>query len=394
MFKFKKFFSGLSTDTFLLSSVSLFADISTEMLYPILPIFLTQTLKASGSVLGIVEGVANATQNIVQGFAGLISDELHKRKSLAIIGYTISAFSKPLIGFSTIWQQVLGIRFLDRLGTGTRSAPRDALIAASVSNQNRGKAFGLEGIGDNLGAFLGPLIAVFLLFFLHINIRSIFLLAFIPGFLSIIAIMLVKERGVQATAKSKLVINFKSFPKTYWKYIAATAIFGIGASSSSFLILQTKSIGISLEATILIYAFFNLAAAISSYPSGFLSDKFGRKNILLFSILVFITAYLGFAASTNFFIIAILFVFYGIYQGIFRSIGKALASDLVPVSLRASGIGWYSATVGITSLIASIVSGLLWDKIGHSFVFIYGAIFAFMGLIAMSVLVNKRNSNF
>ena len=160
----QRYFSGLSKNTFLLAFASLFADISTEMLYPVLPIFLTQTLNASGSVVGLVEGIAQATQNIVQGFSGTLSDKLQKRKSLALAGFLLAAMAKPLIGLSTAWQGVLSARVLDRFGAGTRSAPRDALIASSVDEANRGRAFGLEGIGDNVGAFLGPLLAVFLIF--------------------------------------------------------------------------------------------------------------------------------------------------------------------------------------------------------------------------------------
>src|ERR1035441_718760 len=172
-----RYFAGLSRNTFLLAVTSLFADISTEMLVPILPIFLTQTLKASGSVVGLVEGVAEATQNIVQGFSGSLSDKLQRRKPIALVGYLLAAVAKPLMGVATAWQGVLGGRFLDRLGTGTRSAPRDALIASSANEADRGKAFGLEGVGDNAGAFLGPLLAILLLTGLHLHIRLIFYLA-------------------------------------------------------------------------------------------------------------------------------------------------------------------------------------------------------------------------
>jgi sugar phosphate permease len=167
-----RYFAGLSRNTYLLACASLFADISTEMLYPLLPIFLTQTLKASGSVVGLVEGIAEATQNIVQGFSGWLSDKLQRRKPIAIVGYSLSAIAKPLIGLATAWPGVLGARFLDRFGAGARTAPRDALIASSVGEKDRGKAFGLEGVGDNAGAFFGPLIAVSLLFALGLDIRG------------------------------------------------------------------------------------------------------------------------------------------------------------------------------------------------------------------------------
>jgi MFS family permease len=388
-----RFFAGVSRDTVLLAFTSLFSDISSEMLYPILPIFLTQMLHASGSIVGLVEGIAQATQNIIQGFSGWLSDKLQKRKSLALAGYLLSAVAKPLIGLAQMWQGVLGGRFMDRLGAGFRSAPRDALIASSVAEENRGKAFGLEGIGDNLGAFLGPLLAVVLLMSFHLDIRWIFYLAIIPGLLSVLMILLVHERSVPVTAKSKIDVSLRKFPKTYWTYLLVTALFGVGNSSNSFLILQTRRMGASLEATILIYAGFNLVAALISYPAGSLSDTWGRRTVLLMSFLVFFVSYLGFAHAKSIVLIAILFVFYGLFQGIFRSVGKAFAADFVPEHLRASGVGWYSATVGLLGLVANIVAGFLWDRISHAAVFYYGAAFAVVGSVGLLVLIPGRHIN-
>ena len=387
---FQRYFSGLSRNTFLLALASLFADISTEMLYPVLPIFLTQILNASGSVVGLVEGIAGATQNIVQGLSGFLSDRLQRRKSIALAGYFLTAIAKPLIGLSTVWQGVLGARVLDRLGAGTRSAPRDALIASSVHETIRGRAFGLEGAGDNAGAFLGPLLAAFLIVTWELDIRYIFYLALIPGLLAFLMVMFVKERPAEVSAKAKIDVSFRQFQRDYWKYLLVTALFGIGNSSNAFLILRTQDIGASLEATILIYAGFNLVAAGISYPAGFLSDQWGRRNVLLLSFLIFLATYLGFASTQNVVVIAVLFVSYGLYQGIFRAVGKALASDFVPEHLQASGIGWYNTAVGLAGLVASIVAGLLWDHIGPSAVFLYGAAFAAVGCIALPVFVPAR----
>jgi MFS family permease len=389
----RRYFAGVSKNIVLLAFTSLFADISSEMLYPVLPIFLTQTLHASGSVVGLVEGIAQATQNIVQGLSGWLSDKLQKRKSLALAGYLLSAIAKPLIGFARAWQGVLGARFLDRFGAGWRSAPRDALIASCAAEENRGRAFGLEGIGDNLGAFLGPLLAVVLLLSFHFNIRWIFYLAIVPGLLAVLMILLVQEQPVPVAAKSKIDINLRQFPKAYWIYLLVTALFGIGNSSNSFLILQTKGIGASLEASILIYSGFNLVAALISYPAGSLSDTWGRRNVLLASFIIFFIAYLGFARAKSVVLIATLFASYGLFEGIFRSVGKAFAADFVPEHLRASGVGWYSATVGLLGLVASIVAGLLWDRIGHAAVFYYGAAFAVVGSIGLLVLIPARQNN-
>ena len=384
---FQRYCGGLSRNTFLLAFASLFADISTEMLYPVLPVFLTQTLKASGSVVGLIDGFAQATQNIVQGFSGAWSDRLQKRKSIALIGYFLAALGKPLMGLSTIWQGVFGARLLDRVGTGIRSAPRDALIASSVTEENRGRAFGLEGVGDNAGAFFGPLLAVFLLYSLEIGIRTIFYVAVIPGLLAFCMVLLVSERPAVVAAKSKIDISLRQFPRAYWMYLAATALFGFGNSSNAFLILRTQDIGASLETTILIYAAFNLVAALVSYPAGALSDAWGRKNLLLASFIIFLIAYLGFAVTQNILVIGGLFIFYGLFQGIFRAVGKAFAADFVPERLRASGVGWYSTTVGVLQLAASVVGGLLWDQVGHAAVFYYGAAFAVVGSAGLLLLI-------
>ena len=387
----QRYFGGLTRDTFLFAFTSLFADISTEMLYPVLPVFLTQTLKATGSIVGLVDGFAQAAQNIVQGFSGALSDKLQKRKRIALAGYLVAAVAKPLMGLSTVWQGVFGARLLDRLGAGTRSAPRDALVASSVDEKDRGKAFGLEGFGDNAGAFLGPLLAVFLLYALHVGIRTIFYLAIIPGLLAFFMVLLVKERHAVVAAKSKIDVSLRQFPKGYWQYLLVIALFGLGSSSNSFLILRTQDLGVSLETTILIYAAFNLVAALISYPAGSLSDRWDRKHILLASFVIFLITYLGFALTRNILLIAALFAFYGAYQGVFRAVGKALASDFVPEHLRASGVGWYSTTVGLLQLVASVVAGLLWDRIGHAAVFYYGAVFAVIGSIGLLVLIPGKH---
>lgn len=387
----KKYFAGLTKNSFLLACASLFSDISTEMLYPLLPIYLTQNLKANGSIVGIIEGIAQATQNIIQGFSGYISDKLQKRKPIALVGYILSAISKPFMGIVNAWPGFLAARFSDRLGAGTRAAPRDALIASSVAEEHKGKAFGLEGIGDNLGAFLGPLIAILLFFSFHLKIRSLFYLAIIPGLLAVVMILLVKEKN-SAGVKSKINIQFSHFPKAYWKYLMVIALFGIGNSSNSFLILLLQSRGVSLINIILVYAMFNLAAAIISYPAGSLSDKFGRKPVLLISFFIFLISYAGFAFISDILLIGILFIFYGLFQGIFRSAGKSFAADFVPPHLRASSIGWYSSIVGLSGLFASIIAGQLWDHISHASVFIFGAVFSLAAIIFLIISIPDTGS--
>lgn len=385
-------FSGLSRDTFLLTFASLFADISTEMLYPILPIFITQVLKDSPAIVGVIEGIAVASQYIIQGFSGWLADRFQKKKTIALVGYALAALAKPFIGFSTVWHQVLAARFTDRLGSGTRSAPRDALIAGSAAEDSRGKAFGLEGIGDNLGAFFGPLIAIALLYGFHVDLRSIFYLAFIPGVVAFILILFVREKKIQKSKPVVFHFSFSAFPTSYWKYIAITALFGLGNSSNSFLILQARNVGIPLLFTILIYAGFNLVAALSSYPAGALSDKWGRKTLLLISFVIYAITYFGFGMSTNIATLGFLFLFYGIHGGMYRTIGKAFATDNISPELRATAIGIFSMTVGFSGLAANLIAGQLWVHVSPAAAFYTGAAFSGIAIISGYYLIlnNKK----
>lgn len=382
--------AGLTRNTAFLAAASFFADVSTEMLYPILPIFLTQTLHASGSIVGLIEGGAQATQNIVQGLSGTVSDRWRKHKAIAMAGFVVAALAKPLMGLAAAWPGVFGARLLDRIGTGTRSAPRDALVAESVEAKDRGRAFGLESFGDNAGAFLGPLIAVALIYALQVRIRAVFYLALIPGLLAFAMVALVREQPTPPTAESKTDGDARSLPAAYWRYLLVTTIFGIGNSSSSFLILQTRDIGASLPLTILIYAAFNLVAALISYPAGLWSDRWSRRNLLLVAYVIFTVAYLGFASTHSVPVIALAFAGYGLFQGVFRAVGKAFATDFAPTGLRATAVGWYNTTIGVLGLFASVVAGLLWDRVGHAAVFFYGAAAAAAGCVALVLLVPRN----
>jgi len=383
--------SGFSKNTILVTAGSFFADLSTEMLTPILPIFLTQVLHANGAVVGLVDGIAQAVRNMIDGFSGSISDKLQKRRVIVLSGYAMAAVAKPLMGISTIWQGVLAARMLDRLGAGVRSAPRDAIVASSVDKRHRGSGFGLEGLGEHAGAFLGPLVTVLLLYALQFDMRVIFYLAFIPSVLAFAILFLVKEQPSETKASERIIVHPRKFPALYWRYLLAVAIFSIGNSSNAFLILRTQEVGTSLLVTILIYAGFNLVAAAVSYPLTSLSDKWGRKIVLLGSFIVFLAVYLGFSLAESLMSIIVLFLLYGVYQGIFRSVGRALATDLAPRDLRASGIGWFSATVGLCQLVASLVAGVLWDHFGHSAPFIFGVASAAAGTLAIFFLLPGKH---
>ena len=372
----------------LLAFTSFCADVSSEMLYPVLPIFLTQELGAPASIVGIVEGAAEATQNIVQGLSGWYADRIRRNKPVALVGYGLAALAKPAIGLATTWPLVLAGRVADRLGTGIRSAPRDALIAGSVDESRRGAAFGFEGAGDNLGAVVGPLVAAVLLYVLQITTRSLFFLAFVPGAAAFILVSLVTEARRDSEQRDRPArLRVLELPANYWKYLLCVAVFSIGNSSNAFIILKATSIGIPTELTVIVYAAFNFVAAAVSYPAGDLSDRWGRKRLFVAGLGVFIVAYVGFALSVNPVVVALLFIVYGAYQGVFRSVGKAFATDLVPEQARATGIGLYASTVGLGALVASAIGGQLWVLVGPAATFVYGAVFAALGGLLLLVLV-------
>jgi MFS family permease len=382
-----RFTSGLSRDTYLLSLTSLLADSSTEMLYPVLPFFITHVLGASAGTLGGIEGVANATQYLSQGPSGWLSDRLTSRRRLAAAGYLVAALAKPVIGSSGSWPQALAGRFADRLGSGTRSAPRDAMIAASAGGDARGRAFGLEGFGDNLGAFVGPLLCLLFIFTLRFPIRSVFYLALVPGLAAFFLVLLVRDPRPDQERDHAGRGGIRELPSGYWKYLLATGLFGLGNSTNALLILRAQNIGLSLETTILIYAGFNLCASLASFPSGYLSDHLGRKRMLLAGLAIFVVTYAGFALGGNLVVVGVLFVLYGAFQGTYRAVGKALASDLSPGRLRGTGLGLYSATVGLTALVASVTGGQLWDRLGPPSTFWYGAVLGLAGMVAVAFLV-------
>jgi MFS family permease len=383
-------FAGLSRNTVLLALASLFSDIAAEMLYPVVPIFLTQTLRAGGGAVGLIEGVAVATRNLAMGISGQVSDRLARRKPIALVGYALAAVAKPMTGLAVGWPAVLGARFADRLGSGVRTAPRDALVAASADPAHQGKAFGLEGAGDNAGAFIGPLLAVALISLAAAPLRWIFFLSAVPGIIAFCLVVLVKEPSVATPPKATLDVAPARFSLAWRRYLLATALFGLGKSGNAFLILRANELGLSLIDTILVYAGYNLLAALISYPAGALSDRFGRRNLVIAALCIFAVSYCGFALSRSPLVVSALFVLLGAHQGVYRTAGKALASDLSPPALRAGGIGWFSAVGGLCALVAALVAGQLWDHHLRGVVFVIGAVGAAAGAAALALLVGAR----
>ena len=377
---------GLSPNVIRLGIVSLLTDISSEMIYPVTPIFLTSVLNAPMEVVGLIEGVAEATASIVGGISGFISDKIRRRRPLVFIGYFLSAISKLLIAAAGSWRFVLGARVSDRLGKGIRVAPRDALLSESVDDAHRGKAFGWHRAFDTIGAVAGPLAALVLLR-LEVNIRHVFAIAFIPAIAGVLVIPLVREmRGnpktiVQGEAdKTK---GSRALPSIFKRYLAVWSIFSLTNSSNVFLILKAKEVGYSVVGVTAIYALYNAVYAAMSPYLGSLSDRLGRRSVLGSGFIVFAMVYIGFAFASSRFLIASLFMIYGIYMAATDGVAKAFAIDLVGRERRATAIGIMGGVTGISTLLASSVAGWLWESVGSYAVFLYGAAGAIVGAVGI-----------
>jgi MFS family permease len=378
---------GVLTPTVVkLGLVSLFADISSEMLYPITPIFLTTVLGASMSSVGLIEGFAEAAASLLKTYSGAWSDRIGRRTPFIAFGYFLAAVGKPLIGFSSSWPQVFFARGLDRTGKGLRTAPRDALLAESVPENLRGAAFGWHRAMDTMGAAIGPLFALLYLSRRgEQNLRSLYFWALIPGLVAVAISLLVKEKS-PAPRKTQSPLRFfdwKSFTPAFKTYLLSWTLFSLTNSSDVFLLMKAKACGIGLSAVILLYCGYNLVYSIFSPYFGGLSDHVGRKKLLLFGLGIFALVYTGFAAAARPWQFCVLFAVYGLYMAATDGIGKALAVDLVPAERKATGLGALGTVTGFSTIVASTVAGILWDQFGASSALLYGAAGAVLAAIVL-----------
>lgn len=384
---------GVSRNVFVLGLVSFFQDISSEMIYPLLPLFLATVIQADKAVIGLIEGVAESTASVSKVFSGWLSDRGGKRKSLTFWGYFLSVATRPFLFISTSWSQVLGVRFADRLGKGVRTAPRDALIAETSQEDKRGRSYGFHRAMDSMGAVVGPLIAFAILPLVGGSYRKVFLIAVIPGIVALFLFRFVREKkrsaGVQRSAEVPK-LSFKGFNRRLKLLIFVVILFSIGNSSDVFLILRARDLGITVGLVLLVYTLFNTIYALFSVPAGVLSDRVGRKTVLILGYGIFGLVYLGFALATSTVFVWFLFVFYGLYKGIADTVERAFVADLAPEEQRGTALGVYHSSVGLAFLPASIIGGLLWDKIGPPATFFYGALTAFSAAALLSLLIYEK----
>jgi MFS family permease len=364
--------------------VSFFTDVSSEMIVPVLPIFLTTVLGAPVAAVGLIEGVAESTASIVRVFAGAISDRTGRRKPLMLFGYALANLTKPLLALSTAWPQVLAIRFADRLGKGIRGAPRDALIADSVDQTVRGRAFGFHRAMDTAGAAVGPLVASATLAFVGDNARVVFWLASLPGIVSVlIGWWLLKDRPVPPKDSSTPRLGFRDVGRGFAVFTGVSTLFSLGNSSDAFLILRAQNVGMAVAVIPLAYFGFNALYALLATPAGILSDRVGRWPLLVTGYAVFALVYAGFAVAGDALIVGGLFLVYSLYYALTEGVGRALITDLVPPSLRATAMGTYATATGAALLPASLVAGALWDGFGPGAPFAYGATLAALAVVLL-----------
>lgn len=378
---------SLGRNVVALTLVSFFTDFSSEIIYPLLPLFLTTTLGASAAMLGVIEGAAETVASLLKVGSGWWSDRVRRRKPLVVAGYVLASLVRPLVAIAQSATHVLAIRLIDRIGKGIRTSPRDALIADSVDPSVRGRAFGIHRAGDHLGAVAGPLAAFALLQWGGMTLRQVFWVAAIPAALAIVVVVLaVREpaRPVEPALRPDL-----SAPlgRRFWSMLAVVFLFTLGNSSDAFLILRASQLGIGIAFIPIIWAVLHAVKAVSSAPGGALSDRVGRTPLLVAGWLLYAAIYLGFARASETWHAWGLFAAYGVVFGLTEGTEKALVADLVPAERRGTAYGWYNLAIGIGALPASLLFGVLWDRYGSATAFMTGAALAALAALAISVVV-------
>lgn len=395
----KNLLRNMPRNLWAVSLTSFFMDISSEMVINILPLFLSNVLGVKTNIIGVIEGVAEATASLLKVFSGWLSDKLKARKWLAVTGYAFSALSKPFFFFASSWGMVAGVRWADRVGKGIRTAPRDALVADSTREEQRGLAFGIARAADTAGAMLGILIAVLVIWLAQSNsatlqagtFRTVVLISLIPAVLAVLSLAL-GARDVPIKGQREMPrFAFRALGKPFMIFMVIVGIFDIGNSSDAFLVLRAQERGVSVIGILLMLAAFNLVYALISAPAGSLSDKVGRKRLIIGGWLVYAVIYLGFGLAQAAWHVIVLYIIYGFYYGLTFGTTKAMLADLVPEHLRGTAYGTYNAVLGILDFPASVIAGVLWQGAGNwsgwgpSAPFLFGAGAALLAAVLLLV---------
>lgn len=383
-----------------LAGVSFFTDVASEMIYPLLPLFLTTVLGASAAALGVIEGIAESVSSLLRLPAGWLSDRLGRRKPLILFGYGVAAIARPLIGLSQSAGQVLAIRVSDRFGKGVRSAPRDALIADSVEESQRGYAFGLHRAADSFGAVVGPLIAWAVLGLGWVELRELFLWAAVPGAISVALVLFVVREREPEVRVAPVAAPSATPPASgaasaalgapFWRYLSVLLLFTLSTSTDAFLLLRASQLGVPTALIPILWAMLHVVKSSTSALGGGLSDRLGRRPLILGGWTIYAAVYLGFAAATVQWQAWALFLVYGLYFGMTEGTEKALVADLVPAARRGTAFGWFNAALGLGALPASVIFGLIWEGYGPETAFATGAALAGLAALFFTIAVPAR----
>jgi MFS family permease len=377
---------GLPANVLLLGAVSFFNDAASEMIYPLLPLFLTVTLGAGPAALGVIEGVAESTASLLKLASGYLSDRVHHRKRWVAGGYLLANLTRPLIGLATSWLGVLLLRFFDRVGKGLRTSPRDALIAESTPQASWGKAFGFHRAADHAGAVAGPLLATLALMILPGQFGTVFLLSLIPGLLAL-SLLVAGVRDVPTTAAPirreplRIAAAWREMPPSLRRFTLILFLFTLGNSSDAFLLLKAQQLGVPVALIPILWMALHLVKMGSSLPAGILSDRLGRKGMIVAGWGVYALTYCGFALADAAWQAWGLFLVYGLYFGLTEGVEKALIADLAPERLRGSAFGLYHLAIGLGALPASLFFGWVWQQFGDQAAFGMGAVIAMAAML-------------
>ena len=386
----KKIF-GLQPNAFFTGLTSFFTDTSAKMVYSVMPLFLL-SIGASKTTISLIEGVAESTASLLKAISGYWSDKIGKNKPFMIIGYGITAIITPLYAIARIPIQILIFRFFERIGKGLRVAPRDSLISSSIKKNDAGKTFGFQKAMDNSGAIVGPLIAFLLLSVLPLNYSYIFLLATIPAIFGVLTIVFFIKEANAEKKETSIKISLKYLPKKFYLFLIIIFVFTLGNSSDALLLVKTSETGINKSYVPFVYMIFNAVSVLLAIPIGKLSDKIGRKKLIILGFLVYAIVYYFFGRFNSINVFIFLFMLYGFYSALTDGSQKAMISDIVSKELKGTGFGIYHAVLGITLLPASLIAGLLYDRVNANAPFYFGSVMAFIATILMIIftVVDKR----
>ncbi len=373
----------------LLGLVSMFVDMSTEMVYPLVPLFLTATLGASPAIVGVIEGIAESIASLLKVFSGYIGDVYHNKKHLAFAGYSASVVYKLVLLLASSWPGVLIARIIDRTGKGIRTAPRDALVAQSSEKKKLGGSFGLHKMLDMAGSSLGALVA-YIFIATNFGFHKAFLFSIIPAVIGILIIFAVREDKSGDTSYAKLSLKGLKLDKKLKMYLATIFVFCLGNSSNTFLLLKAQERGFSASQVILLYLIFNIAASVLAIPSGKLSDRIGRSKVLVPGYMIYGLVYLGFAYLSDRTAILILFIAYGAYTAFISGAERAYIVESAPAGLKGTVLGLYGMLQGIGLLLSSMIAGFLWDKLGSDTPFLFGGIIGIVSAVMIGAILNRN----